>query len=95
MRRRIFRKVGAAEDGTAIAVPRMVRTRHYAEQPVALSDGSAAIVFRCRDCQKTPVDQKKLMRQIKLAWVEEMTVADRGMKDKKDVIARTKELRIL
>lgn len=107
MKRRILKKLTKVDEhknflgyvtdalGNVVVVPRMVRTPEYAEQQVTLSDGSSAIVFRCKNCQQTPIESKKLARQIKLAWIEEMSVAEKSMKDKRDVVARTKDLEIL
>lgn len=106
MSRRVFRKLKKVdeqknflgyvtdEQGNVVVVPHMLRTAEYAEQQVTLSDGSSSVVFRCKGCQEKPVDGVKLARQIKLAWVEEMTAAQKTLKEKQDVIARTKTLEV-
>lgn len=106
MSRRVFQKLALVdeqknllgyaedEDGNVVVVPRMIRTKQYAEQQVTLSDGSKAVVFRCHMCQQEPLDGKKLARQIKLAWIQESTVAQKDMSEKKSIIQRTKDLEV-
>jgi len=95
MKRRVLRKQAIVDEkknllgyvtdeaGNRVVVPILVRTRHFHEQKVSTGSNSFARIFRCKECSSVPVDKDKLTRQIKLAWVEEMTFAGKSLSDKK------------
>lgn len=106
MRHRVYKRVPVVDrqkktllgyqldgQGRPVVVPVLIRTPLYHEQEVQLVD-SFARLFRCVECCKRPLDAEKVTRQIKLAWIEEMTAAQRSLTDKKDVLKQHADLQV-
>jgi hypothetical protein len=106
MKRRVLKKIAVVDaqknflgyqtdqDGNALVVPHLVRTPKYHEQHIALSDGSFARIFRCVDCCQVPLDHDKLTRQIKLAWMEEMTACEKTLAQRKHVLKSCEHIKV-
>jgi len=106
MRRRVFKKVAIVdaqknllgyqtdEQGNTVVVPHLVRTRQYHEQKVLLNDGSFARIFRCQACSQKPLDHEKLSRQLKLAWMEEMSAHGKSLTQRKAALKAFEHLRV-
>ena len=61
---------------------RMIRTRHFHQQDVVLENGSTATIFRCESCSAKPLNLADVSRQIRLAWVEELTATGASVSER-------------
>lgn len=89
MRRRIWKEVSPGK-----VTARMVRTPDHAEQKVDMNDGSFARIYRCKACSRLPLKLDKLTRQIKLAWMEEMTACGKTLTQRKETLDKLDHLKV-
>lgn len=89
MKRRILKQTPAG-----FAIPKLVRTRAYHEQLVAVGAASFARIFRCEPCCQKPLDAERVTRQIRLAWMQEMAVAGKSLTQRKVALKACESLRV-